>query len=246
MTALHDGLVWGEALRLVGAALAAALLLSMSRDDRSHAVRSLALAASALFASSALLLFAWSLAGTIPGWAIAVIVALAAALAAIRAPYAVGGVRIAVIEPRRAAMIASGASLAVLAALLPSSSNPIVAIAAMAIVDAMALGALALTAVGLLSAWAPARGAMAATAFAAAGAALVPLAGAIAFDGGSRFWIAAGACRGVLEIALALTIALYRSELDRRREPPAVAPAGEPPRGSCRRRPCARVSRSRS
>ncbi|MBI2214345.1 MAG: EAL domain-containing protein [Acidobacteria bacterium] len=227
MSLPYDGLVWGEALRLVGVTLAAALFVTMARDDRSHSVRSLVVSASALFTSSVLLLCAWSFAGEVPRWTLTTFVALAAAGAALRASYAVGGIRVAAVDHRQAATIGGGVALALIAALMPEWSPASIAFAAMSIVEAMALGVVALAAARILSSWTPARAAMSATAFVAAGTALVPIAGVVIPDIDARFWIAAGACRGVLEAGLALTIAFHRSELDRRRALAAVAQAEE-------------------
>ncbi|MFA6955145.1 MAG: EAL domain-containing protein [Thermoanaerobaculia bacterium] len=227
MTLPYDSLVWGEALRLVGVTLAAALFLFMARDDRSHAMRSLALSAIALVASSTFLISAWAFSGSLSRWGTATLVAIAAALLALRAPYLIGGIRVALVDHRQAAAIGGGTALALLAALMPAWSPPVLALAAMSIVDAMALGVVALSAARILSSWTPARAAMAATAFVAAGTALVPLTGAVVAGVDARFWIAAGACRGVLEAGLALTIAFHRSELDRRRALAAVAQAEE-------------------
>ncbi|MGK2859614.1 MAG: putative bifunctional diguanylate cyclase/phosphodiesterase, partial [Thermoanaerobaculia bacterium] len=82
-----------------------------------------------------------------------------------------------------------------------------------------------LTATGILSSWTPARASMAAIAIIATGAALVPAAGSIADDSSARFWIAAGACRGVLELGLALAIAFNRVDAERRRALESVARA---------------------
>lgn len=225
MILLPDGLAWGEALRLIGAILGATLFLGMGRDDESPALRNLAFASYSLLVSSALLLCTWTFAASIPRWGLASLVATAGALSALRAPLAVAGIRIAAIDRRRSVIAGAAAGMAVFAAvmLLPSGAKP--PIAAVALIDAVALGALAITAIGILTSWTPARASMAAVSLVATGAALVPIAGALAADAGARFWIAAGACRGVLELGLALTIAFNRVDTERRRALESVARA---------------------
>ncbi|MGK2859153.1 MAG: hypothetical protein ACSLFQ_18285, partial [Thermoanaerobaculia bacterium] len=140
-----DGIAWGEALRLVGVLLGASLFLAMRREDESPALRNLAIASTSLFASSALLLCAWTGSGSIPRWGLAALVASAAALAALRAPLAIAGIRIASIDRRRATLIATGAGLAAFAAVATVPVGGTAAIAIASLVDALALGAVALT-----------------------------------------------------------------------------------------------------
>ena len=225
MIALPEGLAWGEALRLIGALLGASLFIAMRRDDTSPALRNLTLSYSSLLVSSGLLICAWTLAESIPQWAFASIVAAAAAFAWLRAPHAVAGIRGVAIDRRRSAIVVTGAGLAAFTAVMLPPTGTMDPVSVVAVIDAAALGALAITAIVLLASWNPARASLAALALVATGAALVPVAGALTANASERFWIAAGACRGVLELGLALAIAFNRADGERRRALESVARA---------------------
>ncbi len=225
MSPLPDGLVVGEALRFTGVTLGASLFFAMRRDDQAPALRHLALAWSSLLAASAILLLSWTLAASIPRWSLASLLAVAAALTALRAPLAIGGIRIAPPELRRSRIAATLAGLSLFAAVHMMPSDAPAPIIALALIDTVALGALAITTTSILASWTPARATTAAITILAAGSSLLPVAGAFIVGPSARFWIAAGACRGVVEIGLALAIAFNRVDAERRRALESVARA---------------------